>query len=118
MIQADLLEMMYTVFFSIPKMETIMYWNTVDNTAYVGKGWNENNCRNGLFHRDFTPKKSAERLYYLLNEKWHTDLTLETNENGEIEFRGFYGNYSAEVDGKEFEFSLHKDEDSSFERKI
>lgn len=118
LIQADLLEMMYTVFFSIPKMETIMYWNTVDNTAYVGKGWNENNCRNGLFHRDFTPKKSAERLYYLLNEKWHTDLELTTNENGEIEFRGFYGNYSAEVDGKEFEFSLHKDEDSSFERKI
>ena len=115
LIQADLLETLYTIWFSIPKMETVMYWNIVDKTGYVGKGWNENNCRGGLFHRDFTPKKSAERLYYLMNEKWHTDLELTTDENGEIEFRGFYGDYTAEVDGDEYEFTLHKNESGSFE---
>ena len=119
LIQADLLEMMYTVFFSIPKMETVMYWNIVDKTGYVGrKGWNENNCRNGLFHRDFTPKKSAERLYYLMNEKWHTDLELTTDENGEIEFRGFYGDYTAEIDDSAADFGIHKYEDNCTELEI
>ena len=115
LIQADLLETLYTIWFSIPKMETIVYWNIIDKTGYIEKWWNENNCRGGLFHRDFTSKKAAERLYYLINEKWHTDLELTTDENGEIEFRGFYGNYIVEIDGKEFEFSLHKNESSSFE---
>lgn len=115
LIQADLLETLYTIWFSIPKMETVMYWNIVDKTGYVGKGWNENNCHGGLFHRDFTPKKSAERLYYLMNEKWHTDLELTTDENGEIQFRGFYGDYTVEVDGEDYEFTLHKDENSCFE---
>ena len=119
LIQADLLEMMYTVFFSIPKMETVMYWNIVDKTGYVGrKGWNENNCRNGLFHRDFTPKKSAERLYYLMNEKWHTDLELTTDENGEVEFRGFYGDYTAEIDDSAADFGIHKYEDNCTELEI
>ena len=119
LIQADLLEMMYTVFFSIPKMETVMYWNIVDKTGYVGrKGWNEKNCRNGLFHRDFTPKKSAERLYYLMNEKWHTDLELTTDENGEIEFRGFYGDYTAEIDDSAADFGIHKYEDNCTELEI
>lgn len=115
LIQADLLETLYTIWYSIPKMETIMYWNIVDKTGYIGKGWNENNCRGGLFHRDFTPKKAAERLYYLMNEKWHTDLELTTDEKGEIQFRGFYGDYTVEIDGDEYKFSLHKYENGSVE---
>lgn len=50
-----------------------------------------------------------------MNEKWHTDLELTTDENGEIQFRGFYGDYTVEVDGEEYEFTLHKNESGSFE---
>ncbi len=111
-LQADTLEMLYTIWFSIPGMESIVYWNTVDNAAFVDGGWNENNCRGGLFHRDLTPKRSATRLWELFNKKWHTDLTLTTNEDGSVDFRGFHGEYEIEVDGKTYPIGIHKGEDT------
>ncbi len=116
-LQADILEYLYTIWFSIPQMESIVYWNTVCDTAYIAanNSWNENKCRGGLFHRDFTPKEAANRLYYLFNEKWHTDLSLESGNYGEVSFRGFYGDYEAEIDGKTYSFSIHKDSDNNIE---
>ncbi len=114
-LQADTLEMLYTIWFSHPAMESIVYWNTVDNAAFVDGGWNENNCRGGLFHRDLTPKKSALRLYDLFHKKWHTDLTITSDENGAIDLRGFYGDYEIEIDGKTYAFSIHKNEENTSE---
>lgn len=113
-LQADLLELFYTVCFSHPAVDTLVYWNVPDGYAWVNPNsdrWNENRCRGGLWHHDLTPKKSAERLHYLFNEKWHTDLKAETDQNGEIEFRGFYGEYEAEIDGKTYSFGLHKNDE-------
>ncbi len=107
-LQADTLELLYTIWFSTEHMESVVYWNTVDNAAFVDGGWNENNCRGGLFHRDLTPKKAALRLYDLFHKKWHTDLTLTTDEKGCVDFRGFYGDYEIEVDGKVVPFGVHK----------
>ena len=61
-----------------------------------------------------TPKKSALTLKKLFNEEWHTDLELTTDENGYVTFRGFYGDYTADIDGKEFEFGIHKDHDNTY----
>jgi hypothetical protein len=80
--------------------------------------WNENACKGGLWHHDLTPKKSAERLYDLFNKKWHTDLELTTDENGYVEFRGFYGDYTAEVEDATAAFGIHKFEDNCFEIEI
>lgn len=109
-LQADILQYLYTIWFSHPLMESIVYWNTVDFTAYDnGTGnWNENNCRGGLFLRNLTPKKSAIRLQDLFNKKWHTDLELVTDENGVVAFRGFYGDYEAVLNGQKFSFGIHK----------
>ena len=118
-IQADLLEMLYTSLFSHKSVETVVYWNLPDNCAYSSsETWNENRCRGGLFHKDMTPKKSAERLYYLFNKKWHTDLELTTDENGYVEFKGFYGDYDIEIDGKKEKFGLHKNNSNFSEIKI
>ena len=110
LLQADLLELIYTCFFSHPAMESVVYWNLPDGYAYsaAGRIWNENQCRGGLFHHDMTPKKAAERMYELFNKKWHTDLTLVTDEDGYISFRGFYGDYQAEMDGKLRAFAIKK----------
>ena len=113
-LQADLLELLYSVWFSHPAVQDIVYWNVPDGYAYDdGTGnWNENKCRGGLWHHDLTPKKSALRLKKLVSEVWHTDSELTTDENGYAEFRGFYGNYT--VSGKDFtaEFGIHKGETS------
>lgn len=109
-LQADLLDLIYTCFFGHPSVDTAVYWNLPDGYAYnaAGRAWNENQCRGGLFHNDMTPKKAAERLYELFNQRWHTDLELTTDENGTVTFRGFYGDYRAELDGKVTPFGIHK----------
>ena len=39
-------------------------------------------------------------------------MTLVTDENGCVEFRGFYGEYKAEVDGRISSFSIHKNREN------
>ena len=112
LLQADLLRELYTMWFATPRMETIVYWNTAEGTAWVNpvSGSNENNVRGGLFHNDMTPKLAGLELKRLFDEEWHTEDTLVTDENGCISFRGFYGDYVAETDGAEISFGLHKGE--------
>jgi hypothetical protein len=47
-------------------------------------------------------------MYEMFNKRWHTDVELVTDENGCVEFRGFYGDYTAEINGKTSNFSIHK----------
>ena len=113
-LQADILKLWYSIWFSHPAVNTIVYWNTVEGYAYEKPGWNENYCRGGIWHKDLTPKKSALMIKHLFLEEWHTDLTLTTDENGEIDFRGFFGDYLLTAGEKEFSLGLHKGEENSF----
>jgi hypothetical protein len=100
-LQAEILKTLYTVWFSHPAVDTIVYWNQIEGYCYVDEGrWNENNCLGGLFHHDLTPKKSALMLKKLITEDWHTEESLTTDENGCVKFCGFYGSYEIEADGK------------------
>lgn len=116
-IQAELLKILYSTWFSHPAVNTVVYWNTADGYTYVNPNstWNENRCIGGLFHHDLTPKKSAIMLKKLFDEIWHTDLELTTDKDGYIDFRGFFGEYIAETDDAGFEFGLHKAEDNCYE---
>ena len=108
-LQAELLKRLYSVWFSHPMVDTVVYWNQIDGYCYVGgSNWNENNCRGGLFHHDLTPKKSAQVLKKLITEEWHTEERLTTDENGEADFRGFYGEYEVliERDGERIETTI------------
>lgn len=108
-LQAELLRLLYSVWFSHPQVDTIVYWNQVDGYCYVGDAnWNENNCRGGLFHHDLTPKKSALMLKKLITEEWHTDGALITDADGYIEFKGFFGEYEFRVADETVTASLVK----------
>ena len=120
-IQAEILKNVYSVWFSHPAVESIVYWNTVEGYCYIEDGadpatarWNENRCKGGLFRHDLTPKKSALMLKKLMNEIWHTDEEIVTDQNGYVEFRGFYGEYEATVGEKTAEFGIHKYEDNCY----
>lgn len=119
-LQADLLELLYSIWFSHPLMHDIVYWNIPDGYAYDdGKGtWNENQCRGGLWHHDLTPKKSALRLKKLINEVWHTEEELTTDENGYANFRGFYGEYTVNANGKEFNAAIHEKVNNTYKLTI
>ena len=107
-IQAEILKHLYTLWFATPQMESVVYWNTVEGTAYG----DENNFFGGLFHKDLTPKKSARMLLDLFSKQWHTQENLITNSNGEITFRGFFGTYQATVSDSTVLFELHKGTDN------
>ena len=108
-LQAEMLRLWISIWFSHPAVDAFVYWNTIDNYAYSSPGWDENKCRGGLFHHDLTPKISAIELKKLFSQEWHTECELMTDEYGRIDFRGFYGDYVAQCREKTFEFSLHKE---------
>ena len=109
-IQAKLIEYLYTVWFSHPNMEQIIYWNLVDGYAYVenptpeairctqgNMSVGENVYFGGLLRFDLTPKPAYFALDNLINKKWHTELNSTLNDEGCVDFRGFYGEYEIEI---------------------
>lgn len=107
-VQAELMKNLYSVFFSHPAMEAIIYWNLVEGYASGGKPGNmalgENVYYGGLLRFDMTEKPAYKVLYNLIRREWHTEKELLTDEGGTASFRGFYGDYELEIicDGKKY----------------
>lgn len=101
-IQADLLEKLYTVWFAHPSVEQIVYWNVIDGYAHGTTPGDmtagENQYYGGLLRFDMTPKPAYYTLKRLLEEEWHTEETLTSDASGVAAFRGFYGEYTVEVE--------------------
>ena len=94
------------MWFSHPSVTQIVYWNLVDGyAAFTTPGdmkGGENYYRGGLLRFDMSEKPAYKRLKHLIKEVWTTDETLCSNENGEVSFRGFYGEYEVTVGGKTY----------------
>ena len=134
-LQADIIENVYSVWFSHPNVEQIIYWNLVDGYAHV---WDpdpekikksqgnmqlgENCYYGGLLRFDLSPKPAYERIKYLIKEKWHTEEMLVTDENGCAEFTGFFGDYEIEIkqNGSDVTktIALKRNKDTEFVLKI
>ena len=110
-VQADLLENLYSIWFSHPAVEQIVYWNLADGYAHVmsddpekirksqgDMSLGENYYHGGLLRFDLSPKPAYERFKHLTQEVWHTECELVTDENGEASFRGFFGDYDVEIE--------------------
>ena len=87
-IQAEVARNLYRLWFSIPAMRAITWWNVVDDC-----GAPREPSVSGLFRRDMTPKKSYLALDRLINDEWRTRLTVRTDADGSVSFRGFKGGY-------------------------
>jgi hypothetical protein len=105
-IQAKIIENLYSIWFSHPNVEQIIYWNLVDGYAYLcdpslekikaSQGdmtLGENYYHGGLLRFDMSPKPAYYKIKELLQEIWHTEEELVTDKDGCVEFRGFYGEY-------------------------
>ncbi len=100
-IQAKLLEYLYTLWFSHPATEQIIYWNLVDGyAAFAPLGdmtRGENIYAGGLMRFDLTPKPAYYTLQNLIRQVWHTEESAPSDQNGTAVFRPFYGDYTVEV---------------------
>ena len=113
-IQAEIIEKLYSIWFSHPNVEQIIYWNLVDGYAHhwdpdpekikASQGdmtLGENYYYGGLLRFDLSPKPAYFKIKELLQKRWHTEAELVTDKNGSAEFRGFYGDYSAVISSSE-----------------
>ncbi len=120
-IQAEIIEKLYTIWFSHPSVEQIIYWNLVDGYAHGAAPGDmavgENYYHGGLLRFDMSPKPAYFKIKELLQKQWHTETELVTDENGNADFRGFYGDYYAKVEfgtqEVKTEFSLSKNAENS-----
>ncbi len=131
-IQAEIIEKLYSIWFSHPNVEQIIYWNMVDGYAHLwdpnpeaikasmgDMSLGENVFYGGLLRFDLSPKPAYFTIKNLFEKKWHTDIEMTSNEKGIAKFKGFYGKYEieAEVDGKIVtkEINLQKKGKTEFE---
>lgn len=89
MIQAIITRNLYRVWFSLPSMMGITWWNLVDKCGAGGEP-----AMSGLFHRNMTPKTAYYALDQLINEEWRTKEELTPDSKGNISWRGFKGTYN------------------------
>lgn len=88
-IQAEIVKNLYRLWFSIPNMGGITWWNLGDGTAYG----DEDKALAGLLDKNMDPKPAYNVLDSLINNEWKTCLTAKSDETGVIKFRGFWGSY-------------------------
>ena len=104
-LQAEVVEHLYRLWFSVKEMAGITWWNLVDKTAYG----NEGQALGGLVDEAVQPKPAYTVLDRLINHEWKTDYTGKTDVDGRVTFRGFAGTYQIKAtaaDGMERVFTL------------
>ncbi|UCH36016.1 MAG: endo-1,4-beta-xylanase [Armatimonadota bacterium] len=84
--QARYVEQLYRLLFSHPRVEAITWWDFSDLNAWQ-------RAPAGFVRKDMSAKPAYRRLLNLVKGEWWTDVTGETDANGEIGCRGFYGTY-------------------------
>lgn len=98
-LQAEILEKLYRLWFSIPNMQGIIYWNLKDGDAWGCEG----DCLGCLLDSKLRRKPSYHAIERLIKDEWNTTITSETDKNGVFEFFGFYGDYEITVSAEDFD---------------
>ena len=95
----------YKTLFAHPLVESITWWDLSDG------GWL--NAPAGLIRKDGSSKPAYVELMKLIKgEWWITPKELITDNNGEIHFSGFFGEYELTYKGKRETFVVTKDKNT------
>nr|MDO8134491.1 hypothetical protein [Candidatus Njordarchaeum guaymaensis] len=106
-LKTEWIQKFYTIAFSKALMRQITYWCAVDKPYQKAKL--------GLLDVTCSPRESFYALKRLIMENWTTRLNTTTDTNGQVEFRGFAGDYNVSVSTKDStrNFTIHVDERKS-----
>ena len=92
---------MYTILFEHPLIQAITTWDFTDDCWL--------HAPSGFLHKDNTEKPSYHALRKLIHEDWSTNVTLQTDENGNMQLEGFKGNYELTSGGLSATLDLTSD---------
>ncbi|MFL2876247.1 MAG: endo-1,4-beta-xylanase [Pontiellaceae bacterium] len=81
----------YTLAFSHPAVNTIVWWALSDVGVWRG-------LPGGLFDENGRVKPVAKELNRLINEEWHTHVRGRLKVSGEVPLKGFRGTYQLQVE--------------------
>ena len=93
LLQAEVAERLYSLWFSIPKMAGIIWWNLNDGVQWM----NEGSCRGCLCDSELNEKPAYQRLYQLIKRRFMTSGMTESGRDGIAEISGFCGDYTGEI---------------------
>lgn len=88
MIQAVIARNIYRLFFAHSQVESVTWWNAADGGAAPGEP-----SISGLLDTKMMKKPVWYALNQLFNHDWRTNLTVQADANGSVQFRGFRGQY-------------------------
>ena len=90
----------YRVLFSHPAVGAITWWDFSDRRSWMG-------APAGLVRADMTPKPAYDALRKLIRKDWWTGpLTLRTDADGRVRFRGYLGGYQVAAGDAEATFDV------------
>ncbi|TWU47411.1 Endo-1,4-beta-xylanase Z precursor [Rubripirellula tenax] len=100
-LKADFTRDFLTVCFSHPAVAGVLTWG-----FWEGAHWKPTAA---LFRKDWTPTAMGAEWIRLTKEEWTTEESLVADGNGNVQFRGFIGEYDVTVDGKTRRVNVDRD---------
>lgn len=109
--QVEFTEQFVKLCFGHPAVASINWWGFSDRNIWLPGG--------GLVDEEYNPKPVYVMLDNLINHSWRTNGNYQTDNQGFVSFRGFYGKYKISVstpEGKVLVFPVHvnKHEENSW----
>lgn len=89
--QADYLRDLLTAWFAHPDTRGFTLWGFWEGSHWLPNG--------AMIRRDWSRKPMAVTWDELVTRRWWTDATSSTNARGEVQVRGFHGDYVVTVGG-------------------
>jgi endo-1,4-beta-xylanase len=100
--QTEFTEQFVKLCFGHPAVASINWWGFSDRNIWLPGG--------GLVDEEYNPKPVYIMLDKLINQTWKTNASIQTDNQGTISFRGFFGEYEITLntsDGKIRVFTVH-----------
>ncbi|NTV84153.1 MAG: glycoside hydrolase family 10 [Bacteroidales bacterium] len=100
--QAEFTEQFVKLCFGHPALASINWWGFSDRNIWLPGG--------GLVDEEYRPKPVYLMLNKLINHPWKTNMSTQTDNQGTVSFRGFFGEYDIDLirsDGRTFSFYVH-----------
>jgi GH35 family endo-1,4-beta-xylanase len=83
--QAEFTGQFVKLCFGHPAVVSINWWGLSDRNIWLPGG--------GLIDEEYRPKPVYEMLAKLINQTWRTNISVRTDNQGTVSFRGFFGEY-------------------------